>query len=157
MELSSCEETQALALRVILSLIKYNQQRIHELENCNGLSMIHQVLIKQKCIVGFHILKTLLEGCCGEDIIHINENGEFKLDVESNAIIQDVKLLEELLLDWKIWNKAEQGVWESLLEALEVLIRADHQQQVFNIKQLLKARVVHHFLLTCQVLQVLFL
>ncbi|XP_039103086.1 lysosomal-trafficking regulator isoform X1 [Hyaena hyaena] len=152
-ELSSCEETQALALRVILSLIKYNQQRIHELENCNGLSMIHQVLIKQKCIVGFHVLKTLLEGCCGEDIIHVNENGEFKLDVESNAIIQDVKLLEELLLDWKIWNKAKQGAWEALLVALEVLIRADHQQQVFNIKQLLKARVVHHFLLTCQVLQ----
>nr|XP_035972836.1 lysosomal-trafficking regulator isoform X2 [Halichoerus grypus] len=152
-ELSSCEETQALALRVILSLTKYNQQRIHELENCNGLSMIHQVLIKQKCIVGFHVLKTLLEGCCGEDIIHVNENGEFKLDVESNAIIQDVKLLEELLLDWKIWNKAKQGAWEMLLAALEVLIRADHHQQVFNIKQLLKARVVHHFLLTCQVLQ----
>lgn len=57
MELSSCEETQALALRVILSLTKYNQQRTHELENCNGLSMIHQVLIKQKCIVGFHVLK----------------------------------------------------------------------------------------------------
>uniref|UniRef100_A0A452QRH3 Lysosomal trafficking regulator n=1 Tax=Ursus americanus TaxID=9643 RepID=A0A452QRH3_URSAM len=141
-ELSSCEETQALALRVILSLTKYNQQRTHELENCNGLSMIHQVLIKQKCIVGFHVLKTLLEGCCGEDIIHVNENGEFKLDVESNAIIQDVKLLEELLLDWKIWNKAKA-----------FLIRADHHQQVFNIKQLLKARVVHHFLLTCQVLQ----
>nr|XP_025864509.1 lysosomal-trafficking regulator isoform X3 [Vulpes vulpes] len=152
-ELSSREETQALALRVILSLTKYNQQRIHELENCNGLSMIHQVLIKQKCIVGFHVLKTLLEGCCDEDIIHVNENGEFKLDVESNAIIQDVKLLEELLLDWKIWNKAKQGAWETLLAALEVLIRADHHQQVFNIKQLLKARVVHHFLLTCQVLQ----
>ncbi|XP_014644437.1 PREDICTED: lysosomal-trafficking regulator [Ceratotherium simum simum] len=152
-ELSSCEETQALALRVILSLIKYNQQRICELENCNGLAMIHQVLIKQKCIVGFHILKTLLEGCCGEDVINLNENGEFTLDVQSNAIIQDVKLLEELVLDWKIWNKAEQGVWETLLAALEVLIRADHHQQMFNIKQLLKARVVHHFLLTCQVLQ----
>ncbi|XP_077024529.1 lysosomal-trafficking regulator isoform X2 [Tamandua tetradactyla] len=152
-ELSSCEETQALALRVILSLIKYNQQRIHELENCNGLSMIHQVLIKQKCVVGFHILKTLLEGCCDEDIVHISENGEFKLDAESNAIIQDVELLEELLLDWKIWNKAEEGVWETLLAALEVLIRVDHHQQMFNIKQLLKAGVVHHFLLTCQVLQ----
>uniref|UniRef100_A0A3Q2KXJ6 Lysosomal-trafficking regulator n=1 Tax=Equus caballus TaxID=9796 RepID=A0A3Q2KXJ6_HORSE len=152
-ELSSCEETQALALRVILSLIKYNQQRMCELENCNGLSVIHQVLIKQKCIVGFHILKILLEGCCGEDIIHINENGEFTLDVESNAIIQDVKLLEELLLDWKIWNKAEACVWETLLAALEVLIRADHHQQMFNIKQLLKAQVVHHFLLTCQVVQ----
>ncbi|MEJ1284502.1 lysosomal trafficking regulator [Cricetulus griseus] len=152
-ELSGCEETQALALRVILSLIKYSQQRAHELENCNGLSMIHQVLVKQKCIVGFHILKTLLEGCCGEEVIHINEHGEFKLDVESHAIIQDVKLLQELLLDWKIWNKAEQGVWETLLAALEVLIRAEHQQQQFNIKQLLNAHVVHHFLLTCQVLQ----
>lgn len=30
-----------------------------------------------------------------------------KLDVESNARNPDVKLLEELLLDWKIWNKAE--------------------------------------------------
>lgn len=29
------------------------------------------------------------------------------MDVESHAIIQDVKLLQELLLDWKIWNKAE--------------------------------------------------
>ncbi|XP_031215289.1 lysosomal-trafficking regulator isoform X3 [Mastomys coucha] len=152
-ELSSCEETQALALRVILSLIKYSQQRTHELENCNGLSMIHQVLVKPKCIVGFHILKTLLEGCCGEEVILISEHGEFKLDVESHAIIQDVKLLQELLLDWKIWNKAEQGVWETLLAALEVLIRVEHQQQQFNIKQLLNARVVHHFLLTCQVLQ----
>ncbi|XP_012931227.1 lysosomal-trafficking regulator [Heterocephalus glaber] len=152
-ELSGCEETQALALRVILSLIKYNQQRMHELDTCNGLSMIHQVLIKQKCIVGFHILKTLLEGCCREEIIYINENGEFKLDVESNAIIQDVKLLEELLLDWKIWNKAQQGVWETLLAALEVLIRVEHHQQWFNIKQLLNAQAVHHFLLTCQVLQ----
>lgn len=57
MELSSCEETQALALRVVLSLIKYNQQRVHELENCNGLSMIHEVLIKQKCTVGFPVLR----------------------------------------------------------------------------------------------------
>ncbi|XP_021035694.1 lysosomal-trafficking regulator isoform X3 [Mus caroli] len=152
-ELSSCEETQALALRVILSLIKYSQQRTHELENCNGLSMIHQVLVKQKCIVGFHILKTLLEGCCGEEVIHVSEHGEFKLDVESHAIIQDVKLLQELLLDWKIWNKAEKGVWETLLAALEVLIRVEHHQQQFNIKQLLNAHVVHHFLLTCQVLQ----
>ncbi|XP_059533375.1 lysosomal-trafficking regulator isoform X5 [Myotis daubentonii] len=152
-ELSSCEETQALALRVILSLIRYNQQRIQELENCHGLSMIHQVLTKPKCTVGFHILKTLLEGCCGEEILHVDENGEFTLDVESKALIQDVKLLEELLLDWKVWRKAEPGVWEALLAALEVLIRADHPQQMFNVKQLLRARAVHHFLLTCQVLQ----
>lgn len=44
-------------------------------------------------------------------------------------------------------------MWETLLAALEVLIRVEHQQQQFNIKQLLNAHVVQHFLLTCQVLQ----
>nr|XP_056708316.1 lysosomal-trafficking regulator isoform X1 [Euleptes europaea] len=152
-EISNCEETQALALKVILALTKHNQQRIHELENCNGYSMIHQVLIKPKCIVGVHVLQTLLAGCCNENIIYLNDNGEVTLDVETTAIIQDVKLLEELLLDWKIWSKARQGVWKTLLSALEILIQDNHWQQMFNIKQLLKARVVHHFLLTCQVLQ----
>lgn len=46
------------------------------------------------------------------------------------------------------------GVWETLLAALEILIRVHHPHQVFNIRQFLKAEVVHRFLLTCQVLQV---
>ncbi|KAI1240799.1 hypothetical protein IHE44_0009242 [Lamprotornis superbus] len=152
-EISSCEDTQALALQLILSLTKYNQQRIQEMDNCNGYSMIRRVLIKPQCIVGFCMLKTLLEGCCSDEILYINENGQFHLDPDSTAVIQDVQLLEKLLLDWKIWSKAKQGVWETLLAALEILIRANHHQQMFNIKQLLKAQVVHHFLLTCQVLQ----
>lgn len=56
-ELSDCEKTQALALRLLLSLSKFNQHRIHEMDCYHGYSMIHQVLIKSKCIVGYHILK----------------------------------------------------------------------------------------------------
>lgn len=56
-ELSDCEQTQALALRVLLSLSKFNQHRIHEMDCYHGYSMIHQVLIKSKCIVGYHMLK----------------------------------------------------------------------------------------------------
>lgn len=56
-ELSDCESTQALALRVLLSLSKFNQHRIHEMDCYHGYSMIHQVLIKSKCIVGYHMLK----------------------------------------------------------------------------------------------------
>ncbi|MEE6475211.1 hypothetical protein FKM82_010657 [Ascaphus truei] len=152
-EISNSEETQSLGLKIILSLTEYNQQRIQESENCDGYSMVHQVFIKPKCIVGFHVLKILLEGCTGDEMLHLCENGHFKLDVDSTSVIQDVRLLENLLLDWKIWSKAEPGVWETLLAALEVLIRDNHPQQMFNIKQLLKARVVHHFLLACQVLQ----
>lgn len=56
-ELSDCEKTQALALRVLLSLSKFNQHRIHEMDCYHGYSMIHQVLIKSKCTVGYHMLK----------------------------------------------------------------------------------------------------
>ncbi|XP_051880021.1 lysosomal-trafficking regulator isoform X2 [Pristis pectinata] len=153
-EISDCEKTQALALNVILTLTKYNQQRIQEMESCHGYAMIHQVLIKMKCIVGFHILKTLLDGCCSAPVLNFNEStNQFEIDTESSAVIQDVKILSELLLDWKIWSKAQNGVWETLMAALEVLIRVNHPKQMFNIKQLLKAQVVYRFLLTCQVLQ----
>uniref|UniRef100_A0A8C1ZTT7 Lysosomal trafficking regulator n=1 Tax=Cyprinus carpio TaxID=7962 RepID=A0A8C1ZTT7_CYPCA len=152
-ELSDCEETQALALQLLLSLVKNNQHRSHEMECYHGYSMIHQVLIKPKCIVGFHILKTLLDGCCSGSILTIGEDGQFHLDAESTVVLQDLRLLSEILLDWKIWAKAQCGVWETLLTALEILIRVHHPQQMFNIRQLLKAQVVHRFLLACQVLQ----
>ncbi|XP_039593798.1 lysosomal-trafficking regulator isoform X4 [Polypterus senegalus] len=152
-ELSDCEKIQALALQLVLSLCKYNSHRIQEMDSCNGYSMIHQVLIKSKCIVGFYMLKTLLDGCCSSEILNMNEEGCLILNPESNAVIQDVKLFSEVLLDWKVWAKAQSGVWEALLTGLEILIRVNHPQQMFNIKQLLKANVVHHFLRTCQVLQ----
>ncbi|KAM4608027.1 lysosomal-trafficking regulator [Polymixia lowei] len=152
-ELSDCEKTQALALQVLLSLSKFNQHRIHEMDCYHGYSMIHQVLIKSKCIVGYHMLKTLLDSCCSGPILTLGEDGQFRLDTESTAVVQDIRLLSEVLLDWKVWAKAECGVWETLLAALEILIRVHHPQQVFNIRQFLKAQVVHRFLLTCQVLQ----
>lgn len=152
-ELTDCERTQALALRVLLSLSKCNQHRIHEVDCYHGYSMIHQVLIKSKCIVGYHMLKTLLDGCCSAPILVLGDDGHFRLDTESLAVVQDINLLSDILLDWKIWAKAECGVWETLLAALEILIRVHHPHQVFNIRQFLKAEVVHRFLLTCQVLQ----
>ncbi|XP_027006009.2 lysosomal-trafficking regulator isoform X2 [Tachysurus fulvidraco] len=152
-ELNDCEKTQALALQVLLSLVKHNQHRIHEMECCHGYSMIHQVLMNTKCIVGYHILKTLLEGCCSGSILFVKEDGQWHVDTDSTAVVQDLRLLSEILLDWKIWAKAQSGVWETLLGALEILIREHHPQQAFNIQQLLKAQVVQRFLLSCQVLQ----
>uniref|UniRef100_A0A803Y313 Lysosomal trafficking regulator n=1 Tax=Meleagris gallopavo TaxID=9103 RepID=A0A803Y313_MELGA len=134
--------------------------RVREIEHgeCTCSFLYKTVLLSQAASLVFQLLnasylKTLLEGCCSGEILYINENGQFVLDTDSTAVIQDVQLLEKLLLDWKIWSKAKQGVWETLLAALEILIRANHHQQMFNVKQLLKAQVVHHFLLTCQVLQ----
>ncbi|XP_077145213.1 lysosomal-trafficking regulator [Ranitomeya variabilis] len=150
-EISNFEKTQSLGLQIVLSLVKYNQQRIQESGNCDIYPMIHKVLMQPKCIVGFHILKTILKGCTGDMLL--NENDNFCPHYDTTAVIQDVGLLEQLLLDWKVWSKGEARVWETLMTCLELLIRDTHPYKVFNIKQLLKAKVVHHFLLACQVLQ----
>ncbi|KAG5831273.1 hypothetical protein ANANG_G00302050 [Anguilla anguilla] len=152
-ELSDCEQTQALALQILLSLVKQNQHRVQEMDSCHGYSMIHQVLINTKCIVGYHILKAVLDGCFSQEILTVSADGQFCLNTESTAVVQDLRLVSGVLLDWKIWSRAQDGVWETLLAALEILIRVHHPQQTFNIQQLLKAQVVHRFLLTCQVLQ----
>lgn len=37
----------------------------------------------------------------------LGDNGQFRLDTDSVAVVQDVRLLSDVLLDWKIWAKAE--------------------------------------------------
>lgn len=49
----------------------------------------------------------LLDGCCSGSILTIGEDGQFHLDVESTVVLQDLRLLSEILLDWKIWAKAQ--------------------------------------------------
>ncbi|XP_069812122.1 lysosomal-trafficking regulator-like, partial [Dendropsophus ebraccatus] len=106
-EISSCERTQSLGLQIILCLIKYNQQRIQESENCDIYPMIHQVLVQPQCIVGFHMLKSILQGCTDDWLLTTSESDNFSLNYKTTAVIQDVGLVEHLLLDWKVWSKAE--------------------------------------------------
>lgn len=37
----------------------------------------------------------------------MGDDGQFRLDTESLAVVQDIRLLSDVLLDWKIWAKAE--------------------------------------------------
>lgn len=52
-------------------------------------------------------LQTLLDGCCSGPILILGDDGQFRLDMDSVAVVQDIRLLSDILLDWKIWAKAE--------------------------------------------------
>lgn len=56
-----------------------------------------------------HLLffQTLLDGCCSRPILLLGDDGQFRLDTDSVAVVQDIRLLADVLLDWKIWAKAE--------------------------------------------------
>ena len=73
------------------------------------------------------------------------------VNVSSVAVVCNVMILQELILDWKIWGRAPPEVWETLLTALEVLVRSNHPHQEFNLLQFSKAQVVQRLLVGCQV------
>ncbi|KAF5898804.1 lysosomal-trafficking regulator isoform X1, partial [Clarias magur] len=50
---------------------------------------------------------TLLDGCCSGSVLKVKEDGQWYVDTESTSVVQDLRLLSEILLDWKIWAKAQ--------------------------------------------------
>ncbi|KAG2467234.1 LYST regulator, partial [Polypterus senegalus] len=77
-------------------------------ENQGLQSILHKIGGTSSFI--FLFARTLLDGCCSSEILNMNEEGCLILNPESNAVIQDVKLFSEVLLDWKVWAKAQEKV-----------------------------------------------
>lgn len=65
------------------------------MKNCNGYSMIHRVLIKPKCIVGFRMLKVLFKL---DAVLNVSTNLE---TFDFNCIFAN-KLFEDRTV---IWNQ----------------------------------------------------
>lgn len=73
--------------------------------------------------------QTLLDACCSAPILFLGDDGQFRLNTESVAVVQDIRLLSDILLDWKIWAKAE--VTTTGISALVVLhLRQETQHNI---------------------------
>ncbi|KAI8477728.1 hypothetical protein Bbelb_445390, partial [Branchiostoma belcheri] len=149
-ELSEDEETQAQALHLLFLVQQHNQRLAKEFSDMDGCHLLGRVLLKDRCKVGFHTLKVLLDACCDSSVMEVSANDTYSINPESDAIIQDTTVVSELLLAWRIWQHADVTVWQALLTVLETLIRDNHPHQMFNIRQLLSINIVHKLLQTCQ-------
>ncbi|KAI8480550.1 hypothetical protein Bbelb_417300 [Branchiostoma belcheri] len=149
-ELSEDEETQAQALHLLFLVQQHNQRLAKEFSDMDGCHLLGRVLLKDRCKVGFHTLKVLLDACCDSSVMEVSANDTYSISPESDAIIQDTTVVSELLLAWRIWQHADVTVWQALLTVLETLIRDNHPHQMFNIRQLLSINIVHKLLQTCQ-------
>ncbi|XP_078592182.1 lysosomal-trafficking regulator-like isoform X1 [Branchiostoma floridae x Branchiostoma japonicum] len=149
-ELSEDEETQAQALHLLFLVQQHNQRLAKEFSDMDGCHLLGRVLLKDRCKVGFHTLKVLLDACCDSSVMEVSTNATYSINPESDAIIQDTTVVSELLLAWQIWQRADVTVWQALLTVLETLIRDNHPHQMFNIRQLLSINIVYKLLQTCQ-------
>ena len=80
-------------------------------------------------------MQTFLTWCCGSDLTQVKV----------------VSVLRHILLDWRIWHKAEERVWEQLLWELEKLLTRENG---LNRESFAKAEAIKLILLTSKVIRI---
>ncbi|XP_011866548.1 PREDICTED: lysosomal-trafficking regulator isoform X3 [Vollenhovia emeryi] len=148
-ELSSTEEEQALALSIILHLVRSDSELLNQYRSDGGTSLILRVLESSRCHAGRHILKAILDAACDSSII-IKDIGSGNHSVSQNceAVIIDPGLIKGALTAWRAWVKYD--TLNLLLQALLLLLRDQHSHREFNASQLNRVGVVDTILTLCK-------
>ena len=63
----------------------------------------------------------------------------------------NLNVLEQVLLCWRVWERASTMVWQMGLQSLDLLIRESHPSRAFNMRQLYNGDIVNKILTICQV------
>lgn len=151
MELNSNEEEQALALSIVLHLIRNDSELLNQYRSEGGTSLILRILESPRCHTGRHILKAMLDAACDSSIL-IKDIGSGNHLVSQNceAVITDPELIKGTLTAWRTW--AKHDTLNLLLQALLLLLRDQHSQREFNASQLNRVGIVDTILTLCKVI-----
>ncbi|XP_048261477.1 lysosomal-trafficking regulator isoform X2 [Bombus terrestris] len=148
-ELNSKEEEQALALSIVLQLIRNDSELLNQYRSEDGTSLILCILESPRCHTGRHILKAMLDAACDSSIL-IKDIGSGNHLVSQNceAVITDPDLIKGALTAWRTWAKYD--TLNLLLQALLLLLRDQHSQREFNAAQLNRVGIVDTILTLCK-------
>ncbi|CAK9830368.1 Lysosomal-trafficking regulator [Anthophora retusa] len=148
-ELNSNEEEQALALSILLHLIRNDSELLNQYRSEDGASLILRILESSRCHTGRHILKAMLDAACDSPIL-IKDIGSGNHSVSQNceAVITDPELIKGTLTAWRTW--AKHDTLNLLLQALLLLLRDQHSQREFNASQLNRVGIVDTVLTLCK-------
>ncbi|XP_014468102.1 PREDICTED: lysosomal-trafficking regulator isoform X2 [Dinoponera quadriceps] len=148
-ELNSTEEEQALALSIVLHLVRSDSELFNQYRSESGTSLLLRVLESPRCHAGRHILKAILDAACDSSII-IKDVGSGNHSISQNceAVITDPELIKGALTAWRTWAKYD--TLNLLLQALLLLLRDQHSQREFNASQLNRVGIVDTILTLCK-------
>jgi len=149
-EVNSTEEEQALALSIILHLVRSDSELLNQYRSDGGTSLILRVLESSRCHAGRHILKAMLDAACDSCIL-IKDIGSGNHSISQNceAVIIDPGLIKGILTAWRAWMKYD--TLNLLLQALLILLRDQHSHREFNASQLNRVGIVDTILTLCKV------
>ncbi|KAK6183248.1 hypothetical protein SNE40_010762 [Patella caerulea] len=139
------ERLQSKAIRQLFVIINRFPRLAEEFMNMSGYGMLRRLLTSSRSIVGYEILKTLLDACTSESIFKPDASCTYPvLRKGTEAIIRDIGVVDQLLLHWRVWEySVTPDVVDLLFKALQLLVREDHPLRDFNIKQFQAGNVLN--------------
>lgn len=97
----------------------------------------------------------MLDACLTKPLLRWDSiKREYHLSTDVHPLIRDVQIITDLLLAWRVWEKAPVEVWKTAFEAMELLVSRSHASCAFNVKQLQSVAIVNRLLLICLVSKV---
>ncbi|XP_017760097.1 PREDICTED: lysosomal-trafficking regulator isoform X2 [Eufriesea mexicana] len=148
-ELNSNEEEQALALSIVLHLVRNDSELLNQYRSEGGTSLVLRILESSRCHAGRHILKAMLDAACDSPIpIKDIGSGNHLVSQNCEAVITDPELIKGALTAWRTWAKHDS--LNLLLQALLLLLRDQHSQREFNASQLNRVGIVDTVLTLCK-------
>ncbi|KAL5007985.1 hypothetical protein ScPMuIL_013566 [Solemya velum] len=130
------EKLQAKALELLFSVVHTTPQLSQEFINMNGPAMLNKILTSSKSVVNSHILKALFDASTTESLFRFDlETGKLILRRNTEAVVRDVTIIENVVLNWRMWGNSDIHAVVLLFLALEALVSERHPLQDFNIKQ----------------------
>ncbi|XP_056022508.1 lysosomal-trafficking regulator-like isoform X3 [Ostrea edulis] len=145
------EWQQSKALQLLFSLVNFSPDLSNDYMIANGNKLLSKVLTTSRGSVGYNTLKVLFDASTTETIFRFDtDTGNLVMRRKNEAVVTKATVIEELLLNWRIWEGADEGVLDLLFRGLASLIREDHPHQAFNIKQFHSVSVVDKIFCTYQ-------
>ena len=96
--------------------------------------------------------QVLTDSCATSKLMQYNDSTQrFVINKDNAALISDVKIILEMLLSWRAWERSADGVFLMALQALNSLVRTEHPHRQYNIEQYRRAGVIGKLLDICKV------
>ncbi|XP_052057749.1 lysosomal-trafficking regulator-like isoform X2 [Mytilus californianus] len=129
------ELLQAKSLQILFALVNFSTYQSKDFMIINGNQLLNRVLTSSKAVLGFHTLKVLLDAATSESMLRFEPDGTLVMRRKSEAMITNISVIVDLLLNWRIWEGADDNILVMIFHVLASLVRDDHPHQAFNLKQ----------------------
>lgn len=152
-ELTESESLQAAALSFVLRTIHTNSTLYSEFLRKDGMYLLSPIIKSDRCQKGIVLLNAILEVACDYPVLTLRTDNRFFVNGVTSACLLYPNLLVSVIhrySDWHTTNRPNSEVIETLLGAIQALVREKHPRQFVNIGRLNEVGLIPILLHFCK-------